>query len=131
MYGTAYIEHKSQYMCSSTAVSCAVYVLLCWRYMCGEVLRVLISNPNLCIPLFLHLLVPRFLTRYHEYVGSSSGDMRSMIQGVFTVPALFAEKAVGLIVNHFSGGKKEHIVVPTAESDGGTWDIFDESQCST
>jgi hypothetical protein len=50
-----------------------------------------------------------------------------MIQGVFTVPMLLAEKAVELIVSHFSEGDDERIVVPTAECNSDDWDIFDES----
>ena len=82
----------------------------------------------MCIPLFPPSLHP---SRYHEYVGSQSGDMRSMVQGVFTVPALFAEKAVELIVAHFSEKVERRIVVPTADPESGDWTVFDESQCVT
>ena len=74
---------------------------------------------------FLLLFVSR---SYHEYVGSGTGDMRSMIQGVFTVPAYFAEKAVDLIIAHYSEGDAARIVTPTPEPKDRTWDVFDENK---
>ena len=109
-----YTIHVFLYCGLVCSVLCAVRYCVCWS-------RVLIYVSLS----FLILLVS--LPRYHEYVGSSSGHIRSMIQGVFTVPMLLAEKAVELIVSHFSEGDDERIVVPTAECNSDDWDIFDES----
>jgi hypothetical protein len=38
---------------------------------------------------------------FHEYVGSGTGDMRSMMQGVFTVPRGMASLGATAIVDHY------------------------------
>ena len=38
---------------------------------------------------------------FHEYVGSGTGDMRSMMQGVFTVPRNMASRGATAIVDHY------------------------------